>query len=323
MSFLWNGNNLDTSRKISMRPSPMQEDDAENSAHYVCSLKRISLFISKLRWVKGSMTVEAAVVLPLFLFFFLSLGTAIEMIRLQNNMDFALCDVGRRLSVYGYALDGTGRSEEIRKNAEPGEAEWLSELKDIAFSYTYIKKELVDYLGKEYLEASCIVDGVSGIHFLESEIFGEEDCFEIIATYRVAPFGELVGVRGFRMANRYYGHMWNGYEIPLEESKTERDIVYVTEYGRVYHEDEMCSHLFLNVRQVGLQEAYESRNSNGAKYKLCEYCEKFDVNGMVYITEDGNRIHYRRDCAGLKRTIYTISRKASEGYAPCSRCAKK
>lgn len=323
MSFLWNGDNLDISRKISMRPSPMQENDAENSAHYVCSVKRISLFISKLRWVKGSMTVEAAVVLPLFLFFFLSLGTAIEMIRLQNNMDFALCDVGRRLSVYGYALVGTGKSEVIGEDAELGEAEWLSELKDLAFSYTYVKKELVDYLGKEYLEASCIVDGVSGIHFFESEIFGEQDCFEIVATYRVAPFGELMGVRGFRMANRYYGHVWNGYEIPLEESKTEQDLVYVTEYGEVYHEDEMCSHLFLSVRQVGLQEAYESRNSNGAKYKLCESCEKLDINGMVYITEDGERIHYKRDCAGLKRTIYAITRKEAEGYASCSRCAKK
>lgn len=323
MSFLWSGDTLDTSRKISMRPSPMQVDDADNSARYVRSVKRISLFISELRWVKGSMTVEAAVVLPLFLFFFLALGTAIEMIRLQNNMDFALCDVGRRLSVYGYALDETGQSQEVKGNVESEEAEWFSELKDLAFSYTYVKNELVDYLGKEYLETSCIVDGVNGIHFPESEIFGEENCFEIIATYRVAPFGELMGVRGFRMANRYYGHVWNGYEIPLEEADTKQDVVYVTEFGEVYHEDQMCSHLFLNVRQVGLQEAYESRNSNGVKYKLCEYCEKFELNGLVYITEDGDCIHYRRDCAGLKRTIYTITRKEAEGYAPCSRCVKK
>ena len=67
------------------------------------SIEGISLFASRKKTVKasGSMTVEAAVVLPLFLFFFLNLGSAMEMIRLHSNLQLALLQVGNRLSVYG------------------------------------------------------------------------------------------------------------------------------------------------------------------------------------------------------------------------------
>ena len=281
--------------KIDTAPSPSKRDETKCAPR----IKGIWLFTS--RFEEGSMTVEAAVVLPLFLMFFLALGSAMEMIRLHGNLEFALCDIGRRMSVYGSYI---ARSEE-------GLA---SELGDLALTYTYVKKEIQNYLGEEYLEASPLVNGVEGLRFGESEIWDGGEHFEVLVTYQVAPFGELAGVKGFRMANRYYGHFWNGYEIPT-------DVVYVAENGEVYHVDAMCTHLFLSVRSVSLQEAYRSRNRNGERYGLCEYCEKLDAKNTVYITEEGNRFHYKRDCTGLKRTVYEISVEKTEGYRPCSRCA--
>lgn len=256
------------------------------------------------RFTEGSMTVEAAMVLPLFLLFFLALGSAMEMIRLHGKMQFALCDIGNRMSVYGYAL--TMEEEEG----------FSSEVADIALTYTYVKKEIVDYLGKEYLEASPLVKGVDGLRFGESEIWNGGELFELLVTYEVAPFGEMAGVKGFRMANRYYGRFWNGYEIPT-------DVVYVTEHGEVYHIDAMCTHLFLSVRQVSLQEACQYRNHNGERYTLCEYCENSEQKNKVYITETGNRFHYKKDCTGLKRTVFEIAKEETDGYRPCSRCARE
>lgn len=329
MSSLWKTEEAKQLKTYSKRPSPKQiSDNPINAQIYFLyiflnkTIKGISLFISKSKKVKASMTVEAAVVLPLFLLFFLSLGSAIEMIRLHGNMEFALSDIGNSMAVYGYALTSSGQEgDEPEASRDEQGNEWLAELSDIAFSYTYVKESIVEYLGREYLETSPIVKGVNGLQFPESNIFGEEDCFEIVVTYKVAPFGEIVGFKGFRMANRYYAHIWNGYHIPGTED-AETDVVYVAEHGIVYHIDEACTHLFLTVREVSLKEAYESRNSNGEKYDLCRYCEKSDINGLVYITEDGDRIHYKRNCTGLKRTVYKISREEAKNYLPCSRCVK-
>lgn len=331
MSPLWMNQNTKQRKTFQKKPSPKHFSDERIYAQKLfidillsSAIKGISLFISRFRRLEAGMTVEAAVVLPLFLFFFLNLGSAIEMIRLHNNLEFALCDIGKRMSIYGYALTASEENPEDGERAErEQENEWLAELKDVGLSYTYVKKELVDYLGRDYLEEAPIVNGVDGLQFLESEIFDGNDCFELVVTYRVAPFGELAGFKGFRMANKYYGHLWNGYHIPGTEGDADgEDVVYVAEYGSVYHEEASCTHLFLTVREVSLQEAYESRNSNGAKYELCQYCGENNLVGRVYITEDGDRIHYQKDCTGLKRTVYEIPREEADGYTPCTRCAK-
>lgn len=253
---------------------------------------------------------EAAVVLPLFLCFFLNLGCAIELIRLHGNLEFALCEIGNRMTVYGYALSGDGGVG--------------SELKDLALSYGYVKNELVKYLGEQYLEETPLSQGVEGLQFWESELVTGEDCIEIIVTYEVAPFGKIAAFRPFRMANRYYGHLWNGYQIPeMEGTGIHPAVVYVTENGVVYHTDRNCSHLSLSVRSVSLQEAYASRNEDGKNYTPCARCKEEGMQKKVYITDEGDNIHFRADCPGLKRTVKAVSGEEAEKYRACSRCVEK
>lgn len=319
---------------LKKRTSPKHNCDYQNFAQTVSdsfcrrTIEGASLFTSPFRRLEASMTVEAAVVLPLFLFFFLNMGCAIELIRLHNNLEFALCDIGNRMAIYGYALSEMEEQAGIKQADEeaPGEERknaLFAELGDVVFSYIYVKNQIVDYLGRQYLEEAPIVNGADGLQFWESDIFDDNDCFEIIVTYRVEPFSSMIGFGSFRMTNRYYGHLWNGYHIPgTDENKEEKDVVYVAENGRVYHEDRNCSYLVLSVREVSLQEACESRNSNGEKYEICMLCEKAGLQGKVYITEDGENIHYKRDCAGLKRTVYEVSRNQVQRYPPCSRCGQ-
>ncbi len=262
--------------------------------------------------VKGSMTVEAAIVLPLFLFFFLNMGCAIELIRLHGNLELALCDVANRMAVYGCAVQD--------KDTESAKA--LQKLMDIGVTYTYVKGEIKDYVGKDYLEQSPVAGGADGLVFLESDIFTEKDELELIVTYKVQPFISIAGFRPFRMANRYYGHLWNGYRLPGETNAQEtEDMVYVTENGKVYHEKLDCSHLSLSIREVGSGEVYRLHNENGERYVPCQKCGGGLTPGSVCITLDGTGIHNNRNCPGLKRTVKTISRKDAGNYRPCRRCA--
>lgn len=103
-------------------------------------IKRISLPILQRTCVRGSMTVEAALVLPLFCFV-ISMGNAIEIIRLHGNLEVALWNAGRQIGVYGALPEGEQGSADHRLEA-------------VAVSYTYVKEQIEEQLGEEYLEMS-------------------------------------------------------------------------------------------------------------------------------------------------------------------------
>ena len=266
------------------------------------TIERISLLTFLTKRVDAGMTVEAAVVLPLMLYFLLNLSCAIELIRLHGNLQLALWEVGSRLAVYGYALEDS----------------------DVASLFTgfYIQDQVIEYAGKEYLDNSPLKNGSQGISMWESDIFSSEDELDVIVTYSVAPWSGLAAFSSFRMANRYYTHIWNGYEIPDNpgQSEQELDIVYITENGEVYHVDRNCTYLVLSVREVSRYEAETAVNQWGKGYSPCEKCKPESISLTLYITEEGERYHSDRNCSGLKRTVFSVLRSSVAGYRACSRC---
>lgn len=280
-----------------------------------CPIKGTSLFAFLSKAVTAGMTVEASIVLPLFLFFFLNLGCAIEMIRLHGNLQLALWQIGSRMSVYGYALD----SGEMPENGDG----WWRDLAGAVVSATYVKGQVIDSAGADYLDSSPLTNGADGLQLWESEIFGPDDEIDIVVTYSVSPWNRLIGFLPFRMANRYYAHIWNGYRLSGDGAAQDTTrIVYVTETGTVYHVSMECTHLQLSVQQIPAAGIEEARNQGGGRYYPCERCTGGGTPAVFYITNEGNRYHYDRGCSGLKRTVstMTIEQAQEAGYRPCSRC---
>ena len=106
-----------------------------------------------------------------------------------------------------------------------------------------------------------------------------------------------------------------------EINRAQEEYVYVTESGQVYHVSRNCTHLKLSVRQVSFLEAQMSRNENGEVYGACEKCCEGAGVKTVYITSEGDRYHFERECPGLKRTIYCVPVSQVPDYRICSRCA--
>lgn len=263
--------------------------------------------------LRASMTLEAAIVLPLFLFFVLNLLSAIEMLRLHGNLTWALHETGGKLAIYGHAYgqampDGDG----------PADA-----LGDVVFSYLYIREKIKDTLGERYLRTSPL-RGRAGILFSRADIM-EDDRIDLVITYGMKlPFamGELGEIRTY---NCYYARAWTGYDVAgiAEHPEEAGAYVYVTETGGVYHSRRNCGHLTRHVRSAPREEAALLRNESGQRYTACARCGEGEEE-IIFVTEDGNRYHGDRACGGLKRTIYAISAEAAaqRGYPPCSQCGE-
>lgn len=321
MSFLWSGTTLLLSTiHQKKKPSPTdpyvlpdsaQSPDPSRSGGLVrlCGKPRFiegtSLPALLLGKAEASMTVEAAVVLPLFLFFLLHLGCAIELIRLHGNLQLALWEICGKTAVYGYALEDQSFAP--------------------FFSGLYVREQLVETAGKEYLDQAPLQNGSAGLSLWESDLFSSRDEMDVTVTYAVSPWISSVSFLPFRMANRFCVHIWNGYEIPEnpEADHVCEDVVYMTENGEVYHENPECTYLRLRIRQVTGQEAQSAVNLFGERYTPCERCRPDPSAGTLYLTEEGERYHASADCPGLKRTVLTVPRKRGETYPPCSRCAKE
>lgn len=271
-----------------------------NPSPAIRHMERLSPLPFFRRRLEAGMTVEAALVLPLCLFFLLNLGYALEMIRLHNNLQLALLETGNKVALYGAGLGGNDAAS--------------------LASGVYVYGGLTDYLGAAYLDNSPLTYGSKGLQLLESKLLTSGDELDITLTYSVSPMTTLMGFGNFRMANRYRAHLWNGYDIFQNAGIDER--VYVAENGEVWHMERSCTYLQLSIRQVRGKEIEKERNQWGRHYDACEICARGAEPETMYVTLDGNSYHYRLDCSGLKRTVRSLTRQAaeSEGYRRCSRC---
>jgi hypothetical protein len=276
-------------------------------------------------FMAGSMTVEAAILMPLMLCFFLNLGSAIEMMRFHGHMQMALWETGNHLALYGNAYD-IAESELLHQ--DPSQNGIVEQLTGVAFTQTYVKAQVMEYLKDSYGNASnpgsfILREGTQSLNFWESSLWRDDDCIDLIVSYPVQTMFSVAGIGSFRMSNRYFAKAWTGYDRSKHEDAhaVTMEYVYVTEHGTVWHETRDCTYINLSIRSATLDEAKATRNHNGSPYKECSLCKNSPVQSQVYITDSGTSYHYRANCSGLKRVVFAISKSEASGYRPCPRCA--
>ncbi len=294
--------------KYSIMPSPtyikVKKDRNSRKKNIIPkqSARRMSSFASflKNKRLRAGMTVEASVVLPLFMFFFLHLAGYIEMLRLHGTLTLALWDAGKQVSAYAAVTDAVGL-----------------DIPDVAVSYLYVQNHVKKLLGEEYLDTSPLVYGNSGLNYLACDY--DEGYTDIAVTYQVEPQVTIFPFPYMRMVNRYYGRVWSGYDVTKEVS----EYVYVTIYGEVWHETTDCSYIDIEVYGTGRGNIGGLRNEEGRKYRLCELCEDEDWGAQVYYTPQGECYHKDRNCSSLVRYIRAIEWQGNLPYRACSRCVKE
>lgn len=273
-----------------------------------------------LRFRKGSLTVEAALILPLFLLVIAPVLKLFSFLEFQAEAFTALQATGRQLSGYYYAAEQLGSGEDDREE-EKKELETIIGLGiSLVASETVVRSTVLEKIPEDGDFYRDVRGGRDGIHFAGSryDAEGERIVLEMWYEIRLPLLGEtfLPAIHSLQKTSH---RVWTGRDLP---EKTEEEYVYVTETGKVYHTHLSCGSLSLRVNTVTPEALKTARNEAGEIYRACEICNA-TASGTLYISVYGNRFHSDRQCAGLKRTILTIPRSEIGDRALCKRCAAK
>lgn len=252
---------------------------------------------------RGSMTVEASMVLPIFLFFMMTLLMAIEMVRLQSNL-FA----------------GLGSSEAIHM-----EEQIQRVLQDQPLLDHFDADIVEEYLNGQENGRLCLLGSISVGNRSDMQGNGR---IEVEVQYQIKPFIYWLPIDnrdggGLRFQDQLFVHDFNGYRGPIEgDQREEEEIVYITENGARYHTDTGCVSLRISIRTVHSRELSAIRNQSGGRYYPCERCRP-SKSGVFFITRDGDRYHRSADCSSLKRTVQAVPLEEAiqMGRSACSKCS--
>lgn len=259
---------------------------------------------------RGSLTVEAALVIPIFLFAIAALLSFTDILRLQMKMDSAMSQCAREMAVYGYAQsvllpDGT---EELPLPVEA------------LFAETYVRSRVLSELGSDYLFRSP-AGGSQGIHFIGSRIM-ERDRIELHSAYYVVPFFTLSPKAGFLTGQTAVARAFTGYDnLSAADMAQKEEYVYITPEGKAYHKERSCHYLDLSIEKVFEDELTDLRNQNGGIYYACPLCKDAGGGSTVFVTNYGDKYHRDVLCSGLKRTVEMVPISQVGNRTPCHKCS--
>lgn len=279
----------------------------------------------------GSMTLEAAMAVPLFLFFVMNILFLFEVVRLQSNLQAALQQAGEQICEAAYYTRFGGGSESgsgvLPSGISLGDGTGSGDSASFLLSESFVRARVTSYLGTQYLNHTCIKGGAAGLSFASCKIMTDGDRVELVVNCRVRPFVRVIAWQDFSLQSRFYGHAWVGWTSgsgngAASTEGSSQDTVYVTRYGVVYHTDPDCIYLNPQIRAVSASEVRNLRSGDGSIYYPCEDCHPSET-GTVYVTKEGNRYHSDLHCSGIVRHVTTMDVTQAQGsLRPCPKCGQ-
>ncbi len=285
MSFLYN---LTQNMKYNRKENIDSLNTIKKTPQFVFQKERMSAFASR-----GSLTLEAAIVAPIFFFALLCLAYLLEMMAIQTTVRNALYSAGR----------------EVAQEAYVGTMATAREL----------ERKMTENIGTDRLERSAILGGLDCDN---TKCTWSTGVMDLSVRYQVKLPFLMLRIAPITLEETLRVKGWTG-DVSMTGGEWKADTVYVTDTGVVYHKDATCTYLDMSVQTVSKDSLEELRNESGGKYHPCETCKNAQPNNKdVYITAYGTRYHTSLECKKIKRNIYAISIDEAYGLGGCSKCVK-
>lgn len=242
---------------------------------------------------KGSFTVEAAFILPLFIFAASIVIAMFPMLMIQMQVNSGLQYAARIMAV------------SFRESEDEGTILSLSE-GELLFR---------TYMEEHGYEESVLKQDLNSISLSDSDLSG--DYVILTASYETELPVSFWSVRTLPVCQSVKMKKWTGAAADEADNDEKETLVYITPSGSAYHKTAECPYLKLSIRSVSVSELGTLRNKSGGIYYACS-CYK--GGSLAYITDYGTQYHGDLNCSGLKRTIYRVSIENAGDRHACSKC---
>lgn len=248
---------------------------------------------------KGSVSVEASIVIPIFIFSMLAFIYICSVISANSVIYEAAIETAEYLAEYAYLKT---------------ELEGIDAIEAIEYTdYIMAHAKFSEYIDDETIVSQTIKGGVNGISFWGSD-FKNEDFIKLKVSYEynlsIPIIGNLIGKNEFEISQKpYIGHRIT----ESSDEGEEKDVyVYVTDNNEAYHSRRYCSYLIPQYATI-----YKKNVPRGLSE--CVFCKGIDGQ-YAYITENATCYHNTPACSVLKRNIYRKKLSEVGDLSPCKRC---
>lgn len=271
------------------------------------SEKRVLPFTSQKRF-SASLTVEAALVLPLFLSLVYALLLPIRWLDTQRKVQTTVEQFCEELSQYMYIIDQLGGEMSDTDS-------WIDpEIFSSGAAGLFLRGKVKKYVGDVTVDVSEVPDGEDHI------------CLEL--TYREnIPFFSVLsnGIAVHAAARR---RCWVGLDGKLRAggngTEKEETMVYVGAGMGRYHLNSECHYISNRYESLLVSEIAARRTSGGKKITACSVCAGDCGNGdVVYVTAEGEHYHKSTSCRAMAAYVRKVPLREVEYLGCCFYCAGK
>ena len=263
-------------------------------------MTKINFHIYKSIDKRGSLTVEAAIFLPLFIIGIMTIGYLLKLSMIEENVFHSFTDESRKLAIESriqpipltYKKDLLNRLDEENKG----------EISNVQLSPLLFKMPGVGMSGKLY-----------------TDLIGASITYEIPLKIKPIFKREIKGEETILF--RAFVGKDNSGEIKSFDEMEEKDeglVVWIfPRAGERYH-GEHCSYIKNNPKEMLLNKKIRS------KYNPCELCKPSGVSdgSLVYCFTTSGEVYHRGNCYIVERYVISIGKEDAidQGYTECSKC---
>ena len=286
------------------------------------------------RHLTASLTVEAALVLPLFLFAMYLLILPLRMMDTAREMQ-QVCESVCQDTVQLLYLRSLTKTD----GPDAGGADRTGEGGTVKDSPADVEETVTDLRLEGALTGNAVgmaaaakaraqvKDGyVVHLLSLRSSILGDGETVRLTLDYDYRLPFSVFGLGSIHQSVTAVRRAWMGRTEGgltaasggggTEDSET----VYIGKNSTRYHSSPSCHYLSNDLTAVSFESVSGERNSSGSKYHPCSRCAKGVTGGTVYISPSGTSFHTTESCSAITAYARPVLKSEVAHLGPCSYC---
>lgn len=291
--------------------------------HMEFRVKRVFLFTSAcyecppVRWMRGSLTIEAAFSLTLMVFAMVVLMLPMRIMNTRRQLQAGLETVNEELCRYAY----------IKYRLDQGDAESVSGLQGFAESLAgKVLESIAEGYTREQVLSWADTDRIGNISMNRSSILVDGETLHLVMDYEIVlpyPVFSLTSIpQSVQSCRRAWIGSAGGIRGQAGDGNEEEDrIVYLGKGSTRYHDSRDCHYLSNQLQAVSREQVDQLRSESGRIYYPCAVCGAGEQS-VVYIMPNGSRYHTQMRCSAIVAYVQAVKLSEAAYLGGCSYCVK-